>query len=529
MCSKRDLYINKAIDKHGQRYDYSLIEKVDKRIDIVKIICLEHGEFTQSLHKHICGDGCRKCSSLLTGVKIIEKAKNDFIDKANKIHNNKYDYSQVKYENAKTCIDIICSKHGEFKQTPNSHLNGTGCKLCANDKTSERVFIPWEVQLNKFIEIHNNKYDYSLVDYKGVDINIKVICPKHGEFLIRPACHKKRGCQKCNKENIVNKKRITTDEFILKSKLIWGDDLYDYSLTEYQNTLEYVKIICKKHGEFFQYPSNHYRYGCAKCKKPSIYNEILKKECSESFVEKSNIVHNNKYTYEKVNYINAATKVIVTCKLHGDFEISPNNHLNKKGCRFCANMEKGKCSLISFEEYLPRMTNIWGDTYNYSNIIWKGASFNIKLECKKHGSFNIFPYNHIKGKGCPKCFNQYSKISIQWLNYLHIKYDIFIQHADNIGEFYIPDTRLKADGYCKETNTIYEFLGDFWHGNPDIYDLLDINRKTNTTYLELYNETINKKETILKLGYNYVEIWENDWKKFIKTVINVQRIKRHYY
>jgi len=529
MCSKRDIYINKAIDKHGIKYDYSLIENVNKRIDIVRIICPNHGEFTQSLHKHICGDGCRKCGSALTGSKISEKAKNEFINKANEIHNNKYDYSLVKYENAKKNIIIICPKHGEFEQTPNLHLNRHGCRTCANDKTGERVFIPWEIQLKKFTDIHNDKYDYSLVEYMGVDINITVICPKHGEFSIRPADHKKRGCQKCSKENIVYKNKLSIGEFIEKSNKI-HNYFYDYSKVKYNGCKNIIIIICPKHGDFQQTPQKHLLL-CRGCKKCSIQNNIrkIKKKYSDDFIEKSNKVHNNKYTYEKSNYISSHTKVIVNCKDHGDFEITPNSHLSGQGCRLCANMERGKYSLISFEEYLPKMIDVWGDTYDYSKIDWKGSSFYIKLNCKKHGEFNIYPYNHIKGKGCTKCFNQYSKISIQWLNYLQVKYNIFIQHADNIGEFSIEGTRFKADGYCKQTNTIYEFLGDFWHGNPDLYDLLDINRRTNTTYLELYNETNDKKEIILSLGYNYVQIWENDWKKFIKTVVNVQRIKSYYY
>ena len=72
-------------------------------------------------------------------------------------------------------------------------------------------------------------------------------------------------------------------------------------------------------------------------------------------------------------------------------------------------------------------------------------------------------------------------------------------------------------------SAIYEFLGEFQHGNPDIYDLLDINARTNTTYLELFNETNDKKEKILKLGYKYIEIWENEWKQFKKTNVNNQR------
>jgi hypothetical protein len=383
-----------------------------------------------------------------------------YINKAREKHGDKYDYSLVDYKTAKIKISIICKNHGIFYQTPNAHLNGLGCRLCGNKKISERFFIPWEIQLPKFIEIHKNKYDYSKVIYKGVEEKIIVICPEHGEFSIKAGDHKRRGCPKCSKENMIINKSYTQKEIIDKFISIWGNT-YDYSLTKYVNSYTKVKIICKIHGVFEQLHSNHFRYGCGKCRKISERNELLKKECSKNFIEKANIIHNNKYTYNNSFYVSTATKLTVTCQLHGDFQITPNNHL--------------------------------------------------------------------RGRECHKCSKQYSKNSIQWLEYLIIKYSIFIQHATNIGEFNIPGTHLKADGYCKQTNTIYEFLGDFWHGNPDVFDLLDINKRTNTTYLELYNNTIDKKEKIINLGYNYIEIWENNWNKFIKTVKNVQRIWKYYH
>jgi hypothetical protein len=117
-------------------------------------------------------------------------------------------------------------------------------------------------------------------------------------------------------------------------------------------------------------------------------------------------------------------------------------------------------------------------------------------------------------------------MSINWLNYLQVKYNIFIQHACNKGEFYISSIRYKADGYCKENNTIYEFLGDFWHSNPKFerYAPENINPKNNKTYGELYNNTQNRKNEIIKLGFNYIEIWESDWLLFLKNVVKIQKI-----
>jgi hypothetical protein len=115
---------------------------------------------------------------------------------------------------------------------------------------------------------------------------------------------------------------------------------------------------------------------------------------------------------------------------------------------------------------------------------------------------------------CPNCCNsRYSRVAINWLEHLMNQYNIHIQHAKNGGEFAIPTTKFRADGYCKETNTIYEFYGDKFHGNPQIYGpneychpfLLDI------TANELYTKTMERENTIINLGYNIIRIWEQEW------------------
>ena len=109
-----------------------------------------------------------------------------------------------------------------------------------------------------------------------------------------------------------------------------------------------------------------------------------------------------------------------------------------------------------------------------------------------------------------------------WLLFMEKRYLTEIQHARNIGEFVIPGTRYKADGYIKSSNTIFEFHGDFWHGNPELYDENEMNPRVGITYGELYNQTLAKSKIILDKGYNLIEIWENDWKKYITSIKIIQ-------
>lgn len=95
------------------------------------------------------------------------------------------------------------------------------------------------------------------------------------------------------------------------------------------------------------------------------------------------------------------------------------------------------------------------------------------------------------------------------------KDDIFIQHAGNVGEkvLKINSKIYKLDGFCEETNTIYEFYGDFWHGNPDIYNKKDINPLCKISYGALYNTTMKREKILRDKGYNIVTIWENEYIK----------------
>jgi hypothetical protein len=519
-----DDYKKQANIKHNNKYDYSHITELIKTSLKVEIICPKHGLFKQTFSKHLSGEGCMSCGIETRLNKLVQKAKDKFIKQANELHNNKYDYSKSNYISSRENIIITCQIHGDFEQSPNRHLRGCGCKKCANDKVKERMSIPWNIYKANLQQIWGNKYDYSNVIWKGVDINIIVICLIHGQFEVRPADHKRGiGCKKCSKESRIQYNKLDTDSFIKKSIQIWGNK-YNYSKTNYIGSNNKVIIICDKHGEFEQLPSNHYIYGCGICGREKNVRRIeLNEKSKNNFEINSNNIHNNFYDYTKSVYIDAKTKVIVICKEHGEFNVSPNNHLRGKGCRKCGTIKMANSKIKPYKKYYDEFIKLYNDNYDYSCVEWKGSSYPISILCKKHGLFIVVPYLHQRGKGCPKCSNQHSKISIQWLTYMEIKYSVKIIHAQNQGEYLIPNSRYKADGYSESINTIFEFHGDFWHGNPILYDKNKVNIRLGLTFGELHEKTLQKSNFIRENGYNLIEIWENDWKNFIKSITIIQK------
>ena len=263
-----------------------------------------------------------------------KKTTNEFIYEANIKHNNKYDYSLVEYKNSKIKVKIICPIHGIFEQRPNDHLNTNGCSECGGVKKHTT-----ESFIKKVSKIHNNKYDYSLVEYNGNNKSmVKIICPIHGIFEQRIISHiNGYGCYKCGMVSSIINRTTQTNDFIDKVRKIHNNK-YDYSLIDYKNSSTKIKIICPIHGIFKQRPCSHlYGNGCPKC------GGTLKMTTID-FINKVNIIHNNRYNYEKTIYINNSIKVKINCEEHGEFEQTPNDHISGSGCPKC-NQSKGELKI----------------------------------------------------------------------------------------------------------------------------------------------------------------------------------------
>lgn len=190
----------------------------------------------------------------------------EFISQAQKIHKNKYDYSETKYFGDSKNITIICPKHGKFKQRADHHKKGCGCPKCKNEKISDVRRMSDEIFFEICKNIHDNYYSYEKSNYTKANNKIIIICPKHGEFT-QKAFHHKSGhkCPLCSSEENAKNQALTKIEFIQKAENV-HKNRYDYSLVQYKNTKTKVKIICKEHGVFRQQPSNHLSgKGCPFC------------------------------------------------------------------------------------------------------------------------------------------------------------------------------------------------------------------------------------------------------------------------
>lgn len=341
-------------------------------------------------------------------------------------------------------------------------------------------------------EIHNNKYDYSLTNYEGSNKKVKIVCKEHGEFSQLAFCHLKgQSCPMCINEY----KRKGIYDFISSCESI-HDNKYDYSLVSFTNRKEKVKIVCKEHGIFSQRASDHLSGSgcpiCFRCKRKMTHDE---------FIEKSVRLHGDKYEYIE-EYKESHSVIKIKCNTHGEFYQMPYAHLKGQGCY--------KCSFRCYDKdtFIIQSNIIHNNSFNYDMVSYVNNRTKVEILCSKHGLFNMTPNAHLRGQSCPLCKRNISKGETDWLTSLSI------ENEHRHKTIYIGEKRYFVDAIVG--NTIYEFYGDYWHGNPNIYRYYDINVINNINFGRLYEKTIEREEILKKNGYNIISIWESD---FIKQKI----------
>jgi len=297
-----------------------------------------------------------------------------------------------------------------------------------------------------------------------------------------------------------SKNRYTLKQFIEYAQKVHGDK-YVYDRVEYTNNRTKVIIICKEHGEFTQRPKDHlYGRGCKNC---SI--ERRKSVKTQTFIKNATEKHGNTYRYFNVEFINYKAFVKIICPIHGEFEQRPDSHLLGKGCRKCKYEDLAQKFRCSNDEFIKKAEDVHNNHYDYSKVKYVNNKTPVTIICPVHGEFEQRPNDHLSGKGCGNCYRGISKKANNWLDqFKNIKRELPIKVGDKT---YI------VDGINKKTRTIYEFWGDFWHGNPKLYKADELNPITKTTFGVLYKKTQNKIKDLKSAGYIVISIWECEWDK----------------
>lgn len=252
---------------------------------------------------------------------------------------------------------------------------------------------------------------------------------------------------------------ICKEEFLRRAIEIHGDK-YDYSYVNFiKNTIK-VCICCPIHGNFHQTPVSHTQgHGCHVCgyKKGGMSVNDRNKE---SFLSRAMAVHGDVYDYSMTDYRDSRIRVKIICRIHGVFEQMPLIHLAGHGCKKCATH-----TLIT-ETFISKSRKIHGDKYDYSMVEFSENNKPVSVICPKHGVFNIKPYRHCRGTGCPRCRNSHGETGIERvLDCMDIRYEreksfdtcrikLYMKF-----DFYLPDY-----GVLIEYHGIQHFASSEWNG-----------------------------------------------------------------
>lgn len=330
---------------------------------------------------------------------------NDLITEINKKFPNKYDFSKTNYINCNTPIILICKEHGEFSVIPNGILKKKFiCPKCKEQYNNS----PYKFKLylndwiDRFIYIHGDKYDYSLItDYNYKNDKVPIICPIHGVFYQNKRDHYLgKGCKLCNATSHHGSKKE------LKNKHIPAH-----------------VIIGKEY-----------------------HTKITK----EIFLERAKNKYGDKYIYDNINYIDySKTPIDIICKTHGKFSVTPKHHIDCGGCPGCRIENRAKSRTLSFETWLNECKEKHGNKYDYSKVNYINGNKHVEIICPKHGSFFQKASNHRYGHGCPKCMETSLETNIRVLcekNNIDYEYQ---KQFEWLGkqrlDFYIPSKNIAIE------------------------------------------------------------------------------------
>ena len=322
---KTDGFIEEANQVHNfaWKYDKTVYKNTHEKVIIT---CPEHGDFQQTPASHKRGRGCPICGALKGNISQ-RLTTEQFILKAQEIHDDKYDYALSKYETSQKEIKITCKSHGVFEQAPSNHMQGIGCPLCAKEKISDKLSLPFSEFEIRARKKHGNIYLYKKSNYKRIGEKAIITCPEHGDFEQVAYFHVQGGkCPTCWSLDT----RMQAPEFIAKAKEVHGER-YNYDRIECNGVDSIVSIKCNTHGIFQQKVQQHLLgSGCEQC-----YRDSTKLNQTD-FILDCNKAHSAPNDYSHAVYENIRPKIEIICSQHPAFTPTANDHKHGGGCPRCA-------------------------------------------------------------------------------------------------------------------------------------------------------------------------------------------------
>ncbi len=457
----------------------------------------------------------------------------EWIELANKKHNNKYDYSEVDYKNAKTKVIIICNEHGKFEQNPNSHNQGFGCAKCTNKYNPKYTTSEWIEVANKK---HNNKYDYSKIKYKNYNENLTIICKIHGEFSQIAKNHLcGSGCAECNKQTKQENMPLENSFFSKNEKSKFWSPKNELSpknvIPSSKQKFMFDCNVCNH--EFMKAPYKVQKGGwcpyCANTKLCSNENCTICFEKSFASSDKSSKWSKENKCAPRDVFKSSGNKYLFKCnKCNHDYYSSLDSINRNISCSYCNHQslcDDNNCHNCFKNSFASnKLSKYWSKKNNIEpRMCFKSANKKFIFDCPHCNNEYTSSLNHISNNCWCNC--TVNKTETKLFEYLQKEYDMEISKqksflwCKNIQQ-------LPFDFVIEELKLIIELDGD-QHFVPVKYFKSDPILQQQTDKYKMKCANAN--------GYTVIRIvqedvwkdkseWKEDLKEFIKKYDKPKRI-----
>jgi len=392
-----------------------------------------------------------------------------------------YTLISKEYINSRTKLGYECPKGHLGSMTYSHFQQGSSCPVCSIENSK----LSYEEVKRAF---DDRSYTLLSKEYTNKTIKLDYECPKgHLGSMTYGNFQQGNSCPVCSIEN----SKFSYDDV----KKVFRDRGYILRSKEYVNSQTKLDYECPKgHLGSMTYGNFYQKHACLVC---FIENSRL------SYEEVKRAFDDRGYTLLSKEYVNVQTKLDYICPKGHLGSMTYGNFHQGKGCPIC-NIENSK---LSYEEVKRAFD---GRGYTLLSKEYVNAGAKLDYRCPK-GHLGSMIYSHFQqGSDCPICSDSspVSKISQKWLASLGLSSEMGISREVSLK---IGDNRFKVDGFDLSTNTVYEFLGDYWHGNPSVFDPNEVNKNNKKTFGRLYQETLERIHLLEEAEYNVVYIWEKDF------------------
>lgn len=325
------------------------------------------------------------------------------------------------------------------------------------------------------------------------------------------------GCRLCANERKSRNSRLSLEEAVEKLKEK-HPKLILLSYNKKKNQPARVSLECADCGKRFARHWSHLMTsdrcpGCPICSAEARREGFVARD--ETIEKIQEVVESLDLQIVEIERRNGKLYIDVKCLVCGCLSNKAySNLMRRHGCKACAAAKASERMMKSHEQYVKDVSARHGNAVEVLSP-YKGDNKKVKLRCKDGHTWRAHAGSILQGRYCPHCNTpkKYSFVAIRWLESIAEKEGIKIEHAENGGERRFPDLNITVDGFCEETNTVYEFYGDTWHGNPKKFSAEDRPHPfdTNLTAAAIWKRDAAREQALRDAGYRVITIWESDW------------------